>query len=551
MNFDAVPIACADENWLHNEYSRAVDALVAGRDSAVYFFKADSDSEAKFLLQRLSNKFNELDVEYQRFNLSELDPTIGWTALIGDPDTPWMDGVVCDVLIVFGCSLIPNWFWEFHLDTIVQIAKVRCKRVIFSVSPNAFKLLDQVEGVTKWVDVPSLSSTSELLVRNLVVSRIERAFRENPLTEEIAERLAGFIVEQGPASRWAIEKFLFDLRDSALSTDESDVLSLAASSRETLLAFELDDCYPTKVTLRNSYKESLSTLVECRTTFDSFMNVSLFRDNQPLPDPFESSDPFHWFLCLIANLASLFVDAGKRRGLSIIHKFKFDDSTEDVVAVEEPSKFRSTLQALRTYFLHGLDPSNQGKKIDAALSWLELSRFAPKDSRACGRNAVKKLLSEFRELVQDASLLISKLESCPTNYMVADSILGEQLTVEQFELVEITSKVIEYLKLELNPVKIAEKRGEEIAKRLKASNCDPEFRLHEVERIAEQVCIEESRRFPNIGKKLVELGLVKRELGVAQEQLRKRWEDNSSLSTSDILGEAENIASAIIERREV
>src|SRR5690242_2277348 len=105
MDYSEVPVACADAQWLTNEFLPAAEATLLEAVPRVVTMPTDSHDESEFLLSRAKRMLRERNVAFVRdLRLSATDPTLAWEDLFGTPDasTSFDAASECNVLIVHG-----------------------------------------------------------------------------------------------------------------------------------------------------------------------------------------------------------------------------------------------------------------------------------------------------------------------------------------------------------------------------------------------------------------------------------------------------------------
>jgi hypothetical protein len=139
----------------------------------------------------------------------------------------------------------------------------------------------------------------------------------------------------------------------------------------------------------------------------------------------------------------------------------------------------------------------------------------------------------------------------PTAYMVKQRLEGVQREVEDYVLKRTIRETIDILKLDLDRDLMFQKYCNEIKKRIAMSTCSL-ANLHEtLIGIVEDACLEETRRFPSIGKLLLANGLKDRELSFAREVLKQEWDSNPQMTVEQLTGKIQELSASIIASRQI
>jgi hypothetical protein len=102
-------------------------------------------------------------------------------------------------------------------------------------------------------------------------------------------------------------------------------------------------------------------LNEANALFEDWLGYPLIRQIEPLADPFESTDPIHWFSGVVSNLCCFLMDAAN---LAFKAFTQYDIKDKELKTVEQP--LYGIVINLRTIMQHGLligDKHNFNKKL--------------------------------------------------------------------------------------------------------------------------------------------------------------------------------------------
>ena len=545
MNFDAVPIACADEDWMDSEFIPWAKNALKGNEFGVWLMPSDAAVESNYLLGQLKKQAESRQTKWREINLSPEDPTIDWSIILGSADNKGLFST--KVTFVKNGNYLPFWVVEEHLEEVDRICKSVGSKLFLPICREVAAQLDM--NKYSCFALPQLRNANGddrlKLFCWLIDKELPEISRSNTRNE-----LAKLLWLSDPLSRQCVSSFLRHVGDAIQKEEFFDYLEAARSNVDSLVSKE-----PAQVkhvsALESKYFRLLNNLNGQCAPFEAATKQQLFRPNHELQNPFASGDPFFWFLVVVSNLSCIFFDAAKGRGLSVLPKFRFDRTLNDIVANDNVVDFVNSLRSIRTYFQHGLDPEGQDdrKTLQVAMEWLQISVQDGQKYRYLARDGLFRILGELDELLMQIIPIVENIKHVPTGYMVTQELLRSQRIVADHELYRAVEKVIKKSGVNLEAADFYRRNESIIRSDLSKSNCNLENLHEELELIVESFCAKEITRMPSVSDVLVKAGLKNRELGIAQKSLEQAWESIPTMTLEDLKKLANKEAAQILEQR--
>ncbi len=555
MDYNVVPVACADEQWLKQVF---IPSAISHLKSSVglSLLPTDSPDEGNYLLGKIEQALSDA-IKVHRISLDYRDPTICFMSIWGSIDSRCFAQIDPHTILVRGGHYLPSWFIEEHLIALDRLCTAFHKTLVLNIGRlDSLRKLER-SSIQTLCDVPTFSEYPQDTKKNFIqwaaMQYLDNIANDSlSCDNSIREQLSEIVIQKNPSSRGQIIRFLLRLNERVTLGDEEDYLSTASSVAEKHFAIQPVRLLPCSE-LSELFQDCCKRLDVLRVPFKSATDFEFFRDNQELPHAFDGGDPLNWLMSVVAFLSNLFIDAGKQRGLSIIDQFRFDHQRNDLIAADGRSDFRDALHTLRTFFFHGVDPANKDNShiLTGVGRLMAHSNPSSKDIRYAARYTLSRLLELLHDLVENAEKVVLALPMAPTAYMVKQRLEGVQREVEDYVLKRTIRETIDILKLDLDRDLMFQKYCNEIKKRIAMSTCSL-ANLHEtLIGIVEDACLEETRRFPSIGKLLLANGLKDRELSFAREVLKQEWDSNPQMTVEQLTGKIQELSASIIASRQI
>jgi hypothetical protein len=427
-----------------------------------------------------------------------------------------------------------------HLPYLSTFARYFKISVVLPISKREVGTIDVNQYAT--LSIPSIRDAPIEQRRLLVLSLIERYVPvlrdEGELVNRQSARdeLSQILLDSDPDSRSQIE----DALEFYARTFDEDKHGVGL--REPVASLD-------KQSLSNHFRASLKRLLELKDPFEKDTGFRLLEETHQLPDPFDSNDPMFWFIGCISVFSCLFFDAGKRTGLPVVLKYRFDRLTNSLIS-GEIEDFTADLRFLRTVFQHNLKPDDKDdrKIIAAATEWFESNV-----GRGCGfdrhtaRAATGYLLRTVDETVRriaDVVTNLSKAKGAMRNEIMKD-LDRTSRSMADHEVEAAVRRVVKDHDINVEPDDVLRKFQAKIVAEVRATSCRIENLDEELIRICEMYCYTFARTPPSIGHMLKELGVPQRQMANVMKELNEAWENDATMTRDKYIELARSRAGSV------
>jgi hypothetical protein len=289
--------------------------------------------------------------------------------------------------------------------------------------------------------------------------------------------------------------------------------------------------------LQERWDRSLTTLENLNK------DMILYRDWERKRNPFSCDLPIYWFETLVSVLANIVIDAGKNGIKVIISRFQFNEKSNHLQG-DPATEFYKRLYLLRTFHLHGMDPSKDEdrKKIEAVEEWFLSNKADRQPTLLCYRRLAMALLFEWEKAVENIGKVVAHVVNCEE----CRTQIEEQVTKETLDIPDndVSNAIKAYFENnEVGDVSENEFRSQFLSKiktRLKSSCVSPESMYLKLNAIIRECIHETFALFPINGDWLKKKGVPPgKPLGVLLQEFEAYWKDNLSVTHEEMIEYAE------------
>jgi hypothetical protein len=318
-------------------------------------------------------------------------------------------------------------------------------------------------------------ATRNALIREILERELRFSDSVIAPGQDTLVKWVGHLMRSGPRSRTEIERWARGLITGI------DTLRLDASVDAHVAITEvLDRVVVDRVSgpeflpsseLHARCEAALGHLESMNTLCSTRLGRPLYWDHQAFLNPFESRDPWHWFVALVTRLYVLLVDHPARSGLAVISRsFRYDSKRNDIVG-EPLSSLPELVDCLRTVLQHGLKvtASDNAARMKTAQAWYvsQCAQSAP--SRGHGRLLAQALLREFESLVAEVKLVLDAPYSDETERIILGTLARASRDVAQIEIAWALSEAARLLQAPVDVERVLRKHQARIRKEME--NC--------------------------------------------------------------------------------
>ena len=534
VDYLALPLSAVDADWLDDEALPRLQRFLRGplADGGVLWALVDSQREGNYILRRLSAWALAQGISLRNLEVASADPYLAWEEICGGPDRsglPVTKATEAPLLVFLrrGWAL-PDSFLEERLPAMEGIA--RGWRLVF-ILPRLRGSMNRPPQNAERIEVPPWREVG-LGTRKEVLKQLVRV--GVGLDEAAINRIVLEILEGGPVSR-TVTQYWID-HYLALPDPLSAIIEEPPPPSSTVNAHVLF-VPPRQEELRATYRQILRHLEAADTAFQHWQGDELVRGIQQQSDPFDTTDPIHWFEGAVSRLSCLFFDATSERFWPMLQYRVVEGQLQQA----KLPRFYDLLRALRTSLQHGLDPqkTHNGEVLDSCRAWYTEQVGTETPRREHFRILTEALLEEGREAVTRLAQATCKAPHSTLRRHI-ETMLAQytrRRTKQQWR--EDLLTVADEFGAELDSERFLDKHIQRLQRQLMESvvrhnRLGPEARV-----LLEKVVAEELACCPVGGADLQGIGIPNGPLlGKALVHVRGLWDRRPALTRIELLEEA-------------
>jgi hypothetical protein len=224
------------------------------------------------------------------------------------------------------------------------------------------------------------------------------------------------------------------------------------------------------------------------------------------PDPFDSTDPMHWFSGTVSYLSCWLELAD--HAFDPLTRYEYRPTASDLEAVSPPAFFY-LLGRLRTSMQHGLNPGSTTDQatLKAVQSWYYGVCGVLEPTQQHWRRLTASLLDEAAVAAERLAIVTDRLPSCPSRAAVESQIrfYSRSLSKEEWRVNLRVS--VQDLAPDLDPNLLLEKHLSELQKKLREMPIEPAEISARARELADSIVCREAAKCPVGPRDLLELGV--------------------------------------------
>ncbi len=518
----SIPLSAVKADWFNTHAIPELQTFLSGvlKDGGLLYLGVDSDDEGSLLINLIIKRLDMVN-DWQRMELTVewSDPYLVWKKLVGTPDELGLEqfnGQNTLVLLKGGC-FFPYEFIKLRASSLIQYAKAHHLIILL---PTLHTHLSKLEIVTadavRKLEVPKLRNCPIKDRKEMIKQLVQTSAPS--LDDDMQVRLINDLFEANSNSRTKLQQWI------NYYTGEKDCLQALNKNPPPLPSLWPPTVIPqTRSQLKAAFSVANDKRNEANAFFENWLVYPLIRQIEPLADPFESTDPIHWFSGVVSNLCCHLMDAANLAFKAIT---QYDVKDKELKTMEQPL-FYETVLHLRTVMQHGLltDDKDNSKTINWVKKWYLDKVKTDYPKRHHWRILTYYLIDEYDEAVSQLRKVIRFVPTSDSSILVREAIKLHERNLDKHTWRKILQSVIEELNANLDIERFLEKKLNEFRQKLKKSLVDSSVLRKEAYQIVSTEVIEEISKCPVDGTDITSLGikgaLIKKSLDYAQAEWKK------------------------------
>jgi tetratricopeptide (TPR) repeat protein len=518
----SIPLSAVKADWFNTHAIPELQKFFSDvlKDGGLLYLGVDSDDEGRLLLNRI--KRLDMVIEWQCLELTVKwsDPYLVWEKLVGTPDELGLEpfnGQHTLVLLKGGC-FFPYEFIKLRASSLTQYAKTHHLIILL---PTLHTHLSKLEIVP----ADTVGKLEVLQLRDCPIKDREEMIKQlvqtsaPSLDDGMQDRLVNDLLEANPNSRTKLQQWInyYMGAEDCLQALNKNPPPLPSLGPPTIIP-------PTRNQLKAAFSVANDKLDEANALFEDWLGYPLIRQIEPLADPFESTDPIHWFSSVVSNLCCRLMDAANLAFKAIT---QYDIKDKELKTMERPPLFYETVRNLRTVMQHGLliGDKHNFNTLKLVKSWYFNKIKTDYPERHHWRILTYYLIEEYDEAVSQLRKVIRFVPTSDSSILVRAAIKLHERNLEKHTWREILQNVMVELNADLDIELFLEKKLDKFRQQLKKSPVDSSVLREEAYQIVSTEVIEEISKCPVDGTDIKNMGikgaLIKKWLDYAQAEWKK------------------------------
>lgn len=527
-NLLSVPISAVDADWVPMElYPTLERSLAQLAGGGILWLGVDSRREGNYLLQRIRLFAAERERLCAALTVSRSDPYLFWDDLGGrGDDTSLLGGLSAKTIVCVenGFSLPLRLVRERHT---VLSAYARVHELVL-VIPVAHPIRNDL-NLVPFIAPPPFNQFPELRRRELTAALLADAFPSHDAV--LRDGRARDLVAAGPISRTELEAWV----DYFAAAETSAPLPWRIPPPVPRHAAVPPEA-PTRSELQARLMASMAKLREASIAFNAWRGHVLLRAIREPLNPFDASDPLHWFSATISFLACYLFDA-VHESLVPLLSWRWNDAEREIENAE-PLPFHDTLRALRTVTQHGLSEDHRHNRdiVDSVERWCRGGAGLEAPRRDVCRVLTAKLLSEWDEAANRLHAVVVHAPESRNRDLIESQLDLAMHRLPKYRWHELLLEAASRMGANIQVDGLLDRQLARLQRDVQDAPEKGDALMERARRLAHDVVVAELARCPVSGEDLVAAGFAPGPvLGQAKALVEERWRADATLTKDALL----------------
>jgi len=530
----ALPVSAVEPDWIHTTFrpqlQNAVGELQYG---GVLWLHVDAGAEGDYLLSYTDNWAKSTRRHAGELRVWEEDPFLVWEDLLGTPDQSpaswsWPSGTIISAR---NGTALPVRFLQDRGPILASYCRARGWVLIIPVLHNAMRYVREACDPAVHVVAPPFGSIGEDRRRALVdaMVRADLPSLSGDLRASLIQQLV--TTEPPAASRTELQAWVDFYRD------KPDVETALRHSPPPPIPRHsgLPADPPPALTLKSRMNVVVETFREASNAFSRWSGRPLFGLVYEPPDPFQASDPVHWFSATISYLSCLLDSADQ--ALDPLLLYEYNPATADI-ETGSPPRLYSVLRRLRTAMQHGLNPSSASDRetIDAVRGWYYSYCGSHTPARHHWRKLTCYLLEEAETAAKRLAICTAQASVCSSRAVVESQLRVYARSLSKEDWRKQLRASINALAPGLDADRVLDKHIGDLQKDLRESTVVTQGVFTRARELTDALVLSEAARCPVTPTDLLGLGIRQGpQLGLIHRKIEVAWQRDLNQSRDALL----------------
>jgi len=519
---DSIPVSIVDKKWMKQFLNDIKNAIHRLKDGGVICLAVDAVDEGNYLLRYLRLFLESDEIIFDDVQIDQSDPFLFWNDFVGTGDQVGKIASLAEINVISifnGCYLPPKFI------------KDRIKILIGLCNPYKIILIIPIfhedlyhEKFDNKIIIPQFETAPIKKKKEIIHDILKEA--DPSLDNTTLTNIVHSILEANPHSRTELQKWIdhYDTFEEQIEFPPKGIMRIFRSATHIDTVNEIHARFI-------SLEEKLKKISE---NHYQWLGRPLFRQIHDLPEPFVVDEPAYWFSATVSYLSCFLFDSADK-SLSIL--ITYNCEAEQLFASHE-HHFFNLLRNIRTIMQHGLRiHSNKNRRtIEFVENWFVSNCQKTKPQKQHWRKLTIKLLDECEDFINRLFRCMNMIPDYSEANIIKLQLDRQHKELKRHEWIDMIHNAVMNINPCLSPNKLYDKYTGRIQKELKDSIISDAHLLEEAKKIAENIIIEESSKFPVQAKDFEQMGIEKGpKMGQYLKQSKEIWKQNSIITKEELL----------------